>query len=84
VTGVSPLFRTDQPSVEATTLRATNSGYVVLANHSATAQKVTVTSTLALHGLRHITSQGPQALQLEGQTWKMDLGAYDAAVIEWK
>jgi beta-galactosidase len=83
-TGVKPLFRTDSPSVEATALTAPHSGYVVLVNHNAKAENVTVTATAAIHALRLITSQGPQPVQLEGMSWKMNIDAYDAVVVEWK
>ena len=81
---MKPLFRTDSPSVEATALTAPHSGYVVLVNHNAKAENVTVTATAAIHALRLITSQGPQPVQLEGMSWKMNIDAYDAVVVEWK
>ena len=83
-TGVKPLFRTDSPSVEATALTTPHSGYVVLVNHNAKAENVTVTATAAIHALRLITPQGPQSVQLEGMSWKMNIDAYDAVVVEWK
>jgi hypothetical protein len=83
-TGLRPLFRTDQPSVEATALKAGKSGYVVLVNHGAEAHAVTVTSSAPLQSLRVITPQGPQAITVSGASWKMNLAAHDAAVVEWK
>ncbi len=83
-TGVTPLFRTDQPSVEATALRASQSGYVVVVNHSGTPQNVNVTSSLPLHSLRVITPQGAQSLNANGSSFRLDLAAYDAVVVEWK
>ncbi len=82
-TGLKSLFRTDQPSVEATALSSTKSGYVVLVNHSAKSETVNVTSSTALHSLRVITPQGPQPLQVSGTGWKMSIGAHDAVVVEW-
>jgi hypothetical protein len=83
-TGLKPLFHTDQPSVEATALKAGQSGYVVVVNHGAEAHEVTVTSSAPIRSLRLITPQGPQAIQASGLTWKMSLAAHDAAVVEWK
>lgn len=83
-TGVNPLFCTDQPSVEATALKTGKSGYVVLVNHGAEAHAVAVTSSAPVHSLHLITAQGPQAISASGVTWKMNLAAHDAAVLEWK
>lgn len=83
-TGVKPLFMTDQPSVEATALRAGDSGYVVVVNHSAKAQQVTVTTTLGIHTLQILTPDGPMPVQFDKSSWKMNLNADDAAVLAWR
>jgi len=83
-TGLKPLFRTDQPSVEATALQGRQSRYVVLVNHSPNGHEVTVTSAVPITALRVITPEGPQPIQASGATWKMKLAPHDAAVVEWK
>ena len=83
-TGVKPLFHTDQPSVEATALTSGQAGYVVLVNHGTEARDVTVTSSAPVHSVRVLSPQGPRDIQANGATWKMNLAAHDAAVVEWK
>ena len=82
--GIVPMFHSDQPSVEITTLRRTGSGYAVLVNHGAQAKEVTVTSVQPLHSLRRITPEGPQTLMLQGSGWKMEVEPFDGAIVEWK
>jgi endo-1,4-beta-mannosidase len=82
--GIVPIFRSDQPSVEITTLKRAGSGFAVLVNHSAGAKEVTITSTQVLHTLRRITPEGPQMLMLEGSGWKMEVEPFDGAIVEWK
>ena len=81
--GVKVLFRTDQPSVEVSALRADRRGYAVLVSHSAVALPVTVTTSLSVKSLRLITPRGPQAISLEGKSWKMVLTPYEGAIVEW-
>lgn len=83
-TGVRPLFHTDQPSVEAALLRGAGRGYAVLVNHSAERQKVMVTSTLPIHGLRQVTPDGARALARQGSTWQIEIDPYDGVVAEWR
>jgi hypothetical protein len=82
--GVKPLVRTDQPSVEASTLIGDHLRYVVLVNHSAAAKKVTMTTDQPVHALRLITPEGPRALPLTGSAWQMDMDPYATAVVEWR
>ena len=83
-TGVKPLFRTDQPSVEVSSLNADKRGYAVLVNHSWQPYEVTVSTALPIRSLSKITPEGPQALKLDGSGWKMDIGAFEGAVVEWR
>lgn len=83
-TGVKPLFRTDQPSVEVSSLIADQRGYAVVVNHSPQAQTVTVSTAFPIRSLSRIAPEGPQALKLEGSNWKMDIGAFEGVVVEWK
>lgn len=82
--GARPLFSTDAPQVEASTLEGDGRGYVVLVNHGATERTVTVTGTPALHALRHLTPGGPKALALQGASWTQKLGPYEGAVVEYR
>jgi endo-1,4-beta-mannosidase len=83
-TGVKSQFHSDQPSVEVAALNGDHRGYAVLTNHSSQPSKVTVTTTLQVRTLNKITPDGPQPLQLQGSTWKIDIGSYEGAVVEWK
>lgn len=82
--GVKPLFRTDQPSVEVSALKTDHRGYAVLVNHGSEARSVTVSSSLTIRSVQRVSSTGLVLLKLEGSTWKMELGAYEGAVIAWR
>jgi endo-1,4-beta-mannosidase len=82
--GIKPAFRTDQPSVEASALSGDHRGYVVLVNHSPETQNVNVFTTVPAHSISRITADGVQPIQLQGSSWKMEIGPYDGAIVEWK
>ncbi len=82
--GVKPAFSVDRPEVEATSLAGDRRGYVVLVNHSPKEQTVTVTSAIPVRALAKISEDGPSAIQLEGASWKITIGAYEGAIVEWR
>ncbi len=82
--GLKPAFRTDQPSVEVSALNGDHRGYVVLVNHSAEPQKVTVFTTSGVHSVSRIAPEGVKPMQIEGSSWKMELGSYEGAIVELK
>ncbi len=82
--GWKPMFRTDQPSVEVTSLNAEHRGYVVLVNHSSQIQKVTVSTTLPVRSVSRVMPDGRSPMTVEGTSWKLDMGPNEAAVVEWK
>jgi beta-galactosidase len=82
--GIKPAFRTDQSAVEISTLQGDGRGYVVLINHSASAQSVTVSTTLSLRSVSRVDFDGLKPLPLQGSSWKMQLEPYDGAIVEWK
>jgi hypothetical protein len=82
--GVQPLFSTDDPGVEVAGLTAEGRGYAVLANHQPDGKQVIVRSRLVLKEANRITSDGLQPLSLQDRAWRMDIPAYDGAVVEWK
>jgi len=82
--GVTPLFHTDQPSVEVSTLRGNSRGYAIVTNHSAAKQSVIVTASQPLHSVSRVNSRGEVQVGLSKATFKVDLNAYDGAVFEWK
>ena len=82
--GVRPVFSSDQPSVEVRALNGQGRGYVVLANHTAGAQKVRLSTTLPLKSLRQVTPAGLAPIPLQGSSWTMDLEPYGGAVVEWR
>ena len=77
--GIKPRFRTNQPSVEAASLDAQDHGYVVVVNHSAKPQQVTVTSGLSLEVRSACDAEGGQPVSLHGSQWDLDLQPYGAA-----
>lgn len=81
--GVRPLFRTDQPSVEAGAIGGAKRGYAVLANHSAQTLPVVTETGLNVRSLFHITADGSRPLPLDGRKWRMELGPYEGAVVEF-
>jgi endo-1,4-beta-mannosidase len=82
--GIKPSFRTDQPAVELSDLRGEGRGYVILVNHSAARQNVTVSTTLPLTLIRRIDPEGATTLTLHDSSWAMQLEPFDAAVVEWQ
>jgi endo-1,4-beta-mannosidase len=82
--GIQPMFRSDQSSVEVSALNGDHRGYVVLVNHSADSQKVTVSTNSGVRSIARITPDGAQAMPMEGSSWKMELGPYEGAIVEWK
>ena len=82
--GVKPLFRSDRPSVEVSALSAGTHGYVVVTNHSSTSETVTITAAKSLRSVARITPQGATQVQISGATFKIDIGAYEGEVLEWK
>jgi len=82
--GIKPRFRTSQPSVEAVSLNAQDHGYVVVVNHSAKPQRLTVTSTLFLKSIQRVTPNGEQPVALQGSQWDLNLEPYGGAVLEWR
>jgi len=82
--GLKPAFRTDQPSVEVSALNGDHRGYAVLVNHSAQPQNVTVFTNSGARSISRIAPEGPKPVQTEGSRWKMELGPYEGAIVEWK
>jgi hypothetical protein len=39
---------------------------------------------LPVRTLSRIADEGVQPVRLEGSTWKMDMGAHEAVILEWK
>ena len=82
--GVKPRFRTDQPSVEISELAGEHRGYLVLVNHGSVPQNVTVSTTLPVSAVKRVDPNGDQNILLENSTWKMGIGPFDGAIVEWK
>jgi len=82
--GIRARFRSNQPSVEATSLDAPDHGYVVVVNHSADPRQVTMTSTLPLKSIQRVGTEGEQPVSLHGSGWDLNLQPYSAAVFAWR
>lgn len=82
--GIKPLFRSDQPSVEVCSLNGATHGYIVVTNHGPAPQSVTIRAARTLHSVAQVTSQGTAPIQISGAAFKVDMGAYEGKVFEWK
>jgi hypothetical protein len=82
--GVRPLFETDGPSVEVGALAGPGRGYAVLASHSPQVREVTVTTSLPVESVRQVTPDGLKPLAMKDGRWRMTIGAWDGAIVEWK
>ena len=80
---LTPLFRADRPSVEVSALQGSSRGYAVVVNHSAQSGPVAIQSCLPIRSVRRITPESDRPLTLSGGEWKMDLGPFEGAVVEW-
>lgn len=82
--GLKPAFRSDRPEVEVSSLKGEGRGYLVVVNHSGKEQDAHILSTIPVRSYSSITADGSKPLSLEGGSPKVQLGAFEAAVIEWK
>jgi hypothetical protein len=82
-TGVKPGFLANSPSVEVTVLKGEHRGYIVVVNHSAEAQNVSISTTLAPHSLARITPAGSDPIPLDESHWKMKLEPYEGTIVAW-
>ena len=83
-TGVKPALRSDQPSVEVTSLQGDHRGYAFVVNHSAQPYRVTISSSIPVKSARQLAPENSKALPIEGSSWKLDLEPYEATIVEWK
>jgi hypothetical protein len=56
----------------------------VVVNHSAQSYSAAISTSLPVKSVRQIGADSSKALSVEGSNWKMDLGPYEAAIVEWK
>jgi len=82
--GVKPVFRADRPTVEVSALNGDHRGYAVVVNHSDQTESVKISTTLPAHAVTRISPEGSTLIPMEGSSWKMDLGPYEGAIVEWK
>jgi endo-1,4-beta-mannosidase len=82
--GFKPEFRADDPAVETSALDGDHRGYLVLVNHSAESKTVSISAAARVHGLSRIAADGATAITLQGSAFKIQLGPYDGAILEWK
>ncbi len=82
--GVKPVFRADRPTVEVSTLNGDRRGYVVVVNHSDTTENVRISTTVPARAVTRISPEGSMPITIEESGWKMDLGPYEGAIVEWR
>ena len=82
--GVKPVFRADRPTVEVSALNGDRRGYAVVVNHSDQTENVKISTTLPVHAVTRISPEGSTPIPMEGSSWRMDLGPYEGAIVEWK
>ena len=83
-TGAKPLFHTDLPSVEVTSLNGEGRGYAVVVNHRGNPSSVTVSSSLLIRSANRITADTPETLPVERSSWKLNLQPFEGVIVEWK
>jgi hypothetical protein len=81
---VHPLFVSNVPSVEVSALTRKTGGYVIVTNHSASQQNVTVVASLPLHSLVRVTGDGTAPLRAAGDSFEVQLQAFEGAVFAWQ
>lgn len=81
--GVTPLFKTDQPSVEVGALTGQSRGYAVLANHSPDPYQVAITSSSPIKKIRYVTTEGLKPLDSDSQKWQVSIKGFGGAILEW-
>jgi endo-1,4-beta-mannosidase len=82
--GVKPVFHADRLTVEVSTLNGDRRGYVVLVNHSDKTENVKISTTVPARVVTRVLPEGFKAITMEGPSWRMDLGPYEGAIVEWK
>jgi endo-1,4-beta-mannosidase len=82
--GVKAAFRADLPSVEVSVLDGDHRGYAVVVNHSGQTQEITISASSPVRSAARVSPEGLQTLKIEGSGWKMELAAFEGAVVEWK
>ena len=82
--GIKPWFQTDQAAVEISVLRGESRGYLVLVNHSARVENCSVFATPSLRMLSRIGPDSAERIPLGKAGWKIEIGPYDGAILEWK
>jgi endo-1,4-beta-mannosidase len=82
--GVKPAFHADRPTVEVSTLNGDRRGYVVVVNHSDKTENVKISTTVPARAVTRVLPEGSKPITMEGQSWRMDLGPYEGAIVEWK
>jgi hypothetical protein len=83
-TGWKPQFRSEDPNVEVSALPGQGRGYLVIVNHSEQDHTVNITTTQSVRSVQLLTPDGAKTLTLDHGGWKMDIPAYDGAIVEWK
>ena len=81
---VQPLFRSDRAEVEAATLAGHGRGYVVLTNHSGTAQTVTVTARKAPRRVGLVTTDAAAPLELQGNAFTVRVAPFGGEIVEYQ
>lgn len=75
---------TDNPAVEASALDAHGHGYIVLVNHSATAQTISLQSSLPIASLAQVAADGQQPVKRHDAGWQISLQPWDGMVLAWE
>jgi hypothetical protein len=82
--GVHARVSTDQPSVESSRLDGRTHGYIILANHGAESHNTRIITAAPLPGLRQLSEGGSVAVPSDADGYRIDLPAYEGAILEWR
>ena len=80
---IQPLFRTDHPVVEVSSLIGEKKGVIVLANHSRERIKTRLTSDQKVATMARLLPDERKELQSFGQPWEVEVDAWDGVILEW-
>ena len=82
--GVKPAFHADRPTVEVSTLSGDSRGYVVVVNHSDKSENVKISTAVPARAVTRVSPEGSKPITMDEASWRMDLGPYEGAIVEWK
>jgi len=82
--GVQVDFWSGNPAVETGAISGQGRAYIILTNHSAESQIAIIHARGALKSAALITGDGSHPIQIHGNSWEMEIPAWDGKIVEVK